>query len=63
MFTRTGSGVATVFIRKGFARNPEIENTLVWVLSNIWWLGQVRDTEFGMSFNNKKLLPVAKCQD
>ena len=43
----TGSGVITIFVYKGLTRNPEIGNTLVWVLPNIWRLGRVRDTIFG----------------
>ena len=40
----TGSGVMVVF----FFRNwPEIGNTTIWVLPNIWRLGRVRDTKFG----------------
>ena len=38
----TGSGVMVVF----FFRNwPEIGNTTIWVLPNIWRLGRVRDTK------------------
>ena len=32
----TGSGVMTIFFYKGLTRNPEIWNTTVWVLPNIW---------------------------
>ena len=52
----------TIFFYKGFTRNPEIENTSVWVLSNIWRLGRVRDNKFGISVSIKKLLNAAKCQ-
>ena len=31
-----GSGVMTISFYKGLPRNPEIRNTLVWVLPNIW---------------------------
>ena len=43
---------------------PEIRkwNTPVWVLPNIWRLGQVRDTKFGTSVFNKMLLNATKCQ-
>ena len=34
----------------------------VWVLSNIWRLGQVRDTKFGTDVSNEMLLNYAKCQ-
>ena len=37
------------FFYNGLIRNPEIGNTLVWVLPNIWRLGRVMDTKFGMS--------------
>ena len=37
----TGSGVMAVFFYKGLTRNPEIGNTLVWVLPNILRLGKL----------------------
>ena len=40
----TGSTVITIFVDKGLTRNPEIENTPIWVLPNIWKMGQVRGT-------------------
>ena len=43
-------------------RNLEIGNTSVWVLSNIWRLGRVRNTKFGTNVSNKMLLNAAKCQ-
>ena len=58
----TGSGVRTIFVYKGLARNPEIENTYVWVLPNIWRLGQVRDNKFRKNVTNDKLLNAVKCQ-
>ena len=45
----TGSGVMTIFFYKRLTRNPEIGNTPVWVLPNIWRLGGVRDTLARMS--------------
>ena len=41
-------------------RNPEIQNIPVWVLPNIWRLGQVRDTEFDTNVCNEMLLNAAK---
>ena len=38
-------------------------NTLVWGLSNIWRLGQFRDTIFGTNVSNKKALNTASSQD
>ena len=38
----TGPGVMTIIFYKGLTRNPEIRNTPVWVLPNIWRLEQVR---------------------
>ena len=35
----TGSGIMTIFFYKRLIRNPEIRNTRVWVLPNIWRLG------------------------
>ena len=56
----TGSGITTIFFYKGLTRNLEIGNTPVWVLSNIWRLGQIMDTKFGTNVSNKKLLNAAK---
>ena len=57
----TASGVVTIFFRKGLVRNPEIGNTPVWVLPNIWRLGQVRDIKFGTNISNEMFLDGAKC--
>ena len=59
-----GSGVMTIFNYKGLTRNPEIGNTSVWILPNIWRLGQVRDTKFNTNTNvsNEMLLNAVKCQ-
>ena len=43
----TGSEVMIIFFNKGLTRNPEIGNIPIWVLSNIWRLGGVRDTKCG----------------
>ena len=40
-----GSGVMTIFFYKGLTRRLEIENTLVWVLPNIWRLEKVRNQQ------------------
>ena len=46
----TGYGVMTIFFCKGLTRNRDIGNTLVWILTNIWTLGWIRDANFtGMS--------------
>ena len=58
----TGSTVMTIFFYKGLTRNPEIGNTLVWVLPNIWRLRWVRDTKFGTNISNEMLVNVAECQ-
>ena len=50
------------FFYKELTRNPEIGNTRVWVLPNIWRLKQVRDTKFGTNVSNKMLLNAGKCQ-
>ena len=52
----------TIYFYKGLARYPEIGNTLVWVLPNIWRLERVRNNKFGMGVFNKMLLNAAKCQ-
>ena len=41
---------------------PEIGNTTVRVLPNIWRLRRVRDTKFNPSFFDEMLLNAAKCQ-
>ena len=58
----TGSGVMTISFYKGLTKNPEIGNTAVWVLPNIWRLKRVSNTKFGKNVANKMLLNVAKCQ-
>ena len=58
----TGSRCMTIFLYKGLTRNLEIRNTPIWVLPNIWRLGGVRDTKFGMTVSNEMLLNVAKWQ-
>ena len=58
----TGSGIITIFFYKELTRNLEIGNTPVWVLPNVWILGQVMDTQFGTNVSNKILLNAAKFQ-
>ena len=55
-----GSVVMTILFDKGLTRNPEIGNTPVWVLPNIWKLGKIRDSKLNVS--NEMLLNAAKCQ-
>ena len=47
---------------RDWPENPEIGNTPVWALPNIWRLKQVRNTKFGTKVSNKMLLNSAKCQ-
>ena len=58
----TGSGIITILFYKGRTRNPETGNTPVWVLPNIWRLGQVMDTKWGTNVSTKMLLKAAKSQ-
>ena len=58
----TGSGIMTIFFYKGLTRNPEIGNTPVWVLPNIWRLGRIMDTKFGTNVSNRMLLNASKFQ-
>ena len=58
----TGPGIMTIFFYKGLTSNPEIGNTPVWVLTNIWRLGQAMDTNFGTNVSNRMLLNAAKFQ-
>ena len=60
--TITGSGVIIIFFYKRLTRNPEIGNTPILVLPNIWRLGRVRDTKFGTNVSIEMLLNIAKCQ-
>ena len=57
-----GSGIMTIFFYKKLTKNPEIGNSPIWVLHNIWRLGQVRDTKFGNNVSNKKLSNAEKSQ-
>ena len=57
----TGSGIMTILFYKGLTRNPEFWNTPVWVLPNIWRLGQVMDTKFGRNTSNRMLLNATEC--
>ena len=52
----------TIDSYKGLTKNPEIRNTPVWVLPNIWRLEDIRDTRFGSDVPNKILLNAAKFQ-
>ena len=58
----TGSGIMTIFFYKGLTRNPEIGNTPVWVLPNIWRLERVMHAKFGTNVSNRILLNAAKFQ-
>ena len=58
----TGHGIKTIFFYKGLTRNWEIGNNPIWVLPNIWRLGQVMDTKFGTNLSNRLLLNAAKFQ-
>ena len=55
----TGSGGIAIFFYKGLTRNPEMGNTRVWVLSNIWRLERGTDTKFGTNVSYKMLLNAA----
>ena len=58
----TGSVIMTIFFYKGLTKSPEIGNTPVWVLLEIWRLGWVMETKFRMNVSNKMLLNAEKCQ-
>ena len=57
----TCSGLKTIYFYKGLTRNLD-GNTPVWVLPDIWRLGQVRDIKFGTDVSNKMFLNAAKYQ-
>ena len=52
----------SIFFYKGLTRNLKIENTHLWVLPNIWKLGQDYDTKSCMNISNEMLLNSGKCQ-
>ena len=52
--------IMTIFFYRILTRNPEIGNTPVWVLPNIWRLGRIRDTKFGTNMFNEMLLNATK---
>ena len=52
--------IMTIFFYRILTRNPEIGNTPVWVLPNIWRLGRIRDTKFGANMFNEMLLNATK---
>ena len=52
----------TIFFYKGLTRNPEIGNTLIWVLPNTWRLGRIMDTKIGTILSDRILLNAAKIQ-
>ena len=58
----TDSGVMTIFFYKVLTRNPEIGNTPVWVLPNIWRLGRVRNTKFGTNVSIEMRLNAANAR-
>ena len=47
---------------KRLTGSVEIKNTPVWVLPNIWKLGQVRNAKLDTKVYNKILLNAEKCQ-
>ena len=52
----------TISFYERLTRNPEIGNTPVWVLPNIWTLRRVRNTKFDTNVSNKMLLNAAEGQ-
>ena len=52
-----------LFVNKRLIRNPKIGISSVWVLSNIWRQGQVRDRKIGTNISNDKLRNGSKRQD
>ena len=58
----TSSSIFFLSLFSYWSRNPEIGNTPVWVLPNIWRLGRVLDTKFDTNISNGMLLNVAKFQ-
>ena len=52
----------TIFRHKELTRFMEIGNTPIWVLPNMWRLGQVRNTKFAKNVSNEMLLNADKFQ-
>ena len=59
----TGSGIMTIFFYERLTRNPEVGNTPVWILPNIWRLDWVMNTKLDTKVSNRMLLNAAKFQD
>ena len=57
----TDCGVMTIYFYKELTWNPEIRNTPIWDLPNIWRLERVRYTKFGTDVSNEMLLNATKC--
>ena len=57
-----GSGIMTIFFYKGLTWKPEIGNTPIWVLPNIWRLSGGMDTTFDTNVSNRMLLNAAEFQ-
>ena len=56
------SELRQLLFTRDLTRNPEIENTPVWILFNIWRLEKrLTDTKFGMNVS-LKVTSVEKCQ-
>ena len=55
-----GPGIIIIFVYNGLIRNRKIGNTPIWILSNIWRLGQFRENKFGKNISNKKLFHALK---
>ena len=58
----TGSGVMRICFYKGLARNAEIENIPVRILTNILRPRQVNNTKLGTNISDKILLNPETCQ-
>ena len=54
--------ISSLLLELNKFNNLEIENTLAWVLPNIWRLWGVGNTKFGTNASNKMLKNAAKCQ-
>ena len=57
-FVSPGSGVSIVLFYKGL----KMKMPVVWVLPNIWRLGQIRNTKFGTDVSKEMFLHATKCQ-
>lgn len=56
----TGSEVMAIIVQRNMIRNLEIEESPVWILSNILGMEKVRDAHNEFNVSNESLLKATK---